>query len=139
MLLEATDNVGDAVERPIEIVAGNDQRGRQTNNRLMCLFRQHAARQEMFAHGAGIGKARLDFDAGEKTKPAHFLDRGALNRRESLQHVRAEIATALDEAFLLDDAQRDESDRSRQRVAAEGRAMRARREYIHELARAEEG
>src|SRR6516162_7927119 len=53
--------------------------------------------------------------------------------------MRAERAAASDQAFLLDDAQRFETDRRGERIAAEGRAVRARREYVHHLAGTEEG
>src|SRR5579864_7413660 len=138
LAVKGAKNLGDAVERPVEILAGNDKRRCQADDGVVRLLRQHAGSEQPLASHARIAEGRLDLDAGEKTKAAYFFDRGAVDRFEALQHVRAEDAAALDQAFILDHAQRDEPDRRGERIAAEGRAMRAGREHIHQLARAEE-
>src|SRR5690348_10408743 len=51
----------------------------------------------------------------------------------------AEDTAALDQAFILDDRERLDRHRRGQSVAAEGRAMRARLEYVHHRAPREEG
>src|SRR5947207_10969158 len=58
---------------------------------------------------------------------------------EALEHVRAEDAALLHEAFLADHMQRLEPHCRRERIAAEGRAVRAGREDVHDLPARYEG
>ena len=63
----------------------------------------------------------------------------AAHRAKAILHVVAHFGTALDESLLLDDRKGLEADPRRERVAAEGRAVRAGIEDAHELARRDEG
>src|SRR6185312_1649587 len=135
--LDGVNGFGDAVEGPVEVLAGNDEGRRQAHDRLVRLLREHARSEEPLANGARIGIARLDIDAGQQPLAPHGADRRALDRLEPLHHMGAEIAGALDEALVLDDSQRDKPDRRSQGIAAEGRAMRAGGEHAHQRARAD--
>src|SRR5512146_504795 len=137
--LDGVNGFGNAVEGPVEVLARDDKGRRAAHDGLMRLLREHARGEEKLADGARIGIARLDIDAGQQALAAHGADRRALDRLEALHHMGAQIAGTLDQAFLLDDAQRDEPDRRGQGITAESRAMRAGREYVHQLARAEKG
>src|SRR5260370_2019733 len=76
----ATDLVQDlleAVERPIEIRARDDEGWGEPHDRLVRLLRQHALFQQTLAGLARARDGRIDFGAGPEAAAAHLLERRA--------------------------------------------------------------
>ena len=71
----------------------------------------------------------------QRPRPRTAFSAGIADGAQAREHVLAEHAAALHQPFVLDDAQRFEADRGGERIAAEGRAVRARREHVHQLRR----
>src|SRR5690348_43170 len=77
--LDGVNGFGDAVESPVEILAGDDEGRREAHDRLMRLLGEHARLRQPLADGARIGIARLDIDAGQQALAPHGADRRALD------------------------------------------------------------
>ena len=71
--------------------------------------------------------SRAALDRDHQSCAAHFFDRAVVDRAETVAPPLAELFGAFREPFRLEDVQRREARCARERVAAEGRAVRARR------------
>src|SRR5262249_19111351 len=100
---------------------------------------QHDLRAQPLAALACAGDGGVDLGPDPEAAPAYGLQSGAADRAQARQHVLAEHAAAVDQALFADDAQRFEPDRCGERVAAEGRSVRAGREDVHDFALGDEG
>ena len=123
----------DPLQPPVDLLAGDGERRREAQDGAVGVLRQDALGGERIAEGARGDHVRIDLDAGPQAASAHVGDDVAAHRPEAVDEIGAELGRALDEALLLDDVQRLEPDPRRERVAAEGRAVRAGIEDPHEL------
>ncbi len=131
-------DLGEAIERPVEILRRNHQRGRQPHHRLVRLLRQHALVEQPLAGFACARDLGIDLGADPEATSAHLAGEAYRHRDEPLLHIGAELGRAFDELLLLDDGQRFMADCGGECVAAEGRAVRAGREHVHQRALADE-
>src|SRR5262249_38100423 len=127
--VELAQDVLEAIERPVEIGARDDERRPQANDRLVRLLRQTAFRQQPLARLARAGDGGIDLGAHPQTAAANVLERRARDRAQAFEQMSAEHAALLHQPFVADYVQRLEPHRGGERIAAEGRAVRARREH----------
>ena len=65
---------------------------------------------------------------------ADVLQRGAVDRAQAGEHVVAELTAALYKIFLTEDIEGFETNGCGERIAAEGRSVRAGRKDVHQMA-----
>src|SRR5439155_20538511 len=80
----------EAIERPVEIRARDDEGRSQPHHGLVRLLRQHALFQQTLAGLARAREGRTDLGAGPQPAAAHLLEGRARHRVQALEHVRAE-------------------------------------------------
>src|SRR5262245_54617956 len=97
----------------------------------MRLLGEHALLQQTLADKPRARDFRINLGADPEALAAHCLQRRTVYSTQACEHVRAEPAATLDKVLVGDDAKRFEADRRGERIAAEGRAMRTRREDVH--------
>src|SRR5690606_25658322 len=76
---------GELVQRPVELLLGDDQRRREPDGGAVRLLDQHAPLQQPFAQFAAAGQRRVDVDArpqadaagGDRPASDELLDAGA--------------------------------------------------------------
>ena len=107
-------------------------------DRVVRLLREHAFAQQALADLARARDVGIDLGAGPQAAAAHGFERRALDRAQPLEHMGAEHAALLHQPFVADDVQRFEADGGGERVAAEGGAVRAGREHVHQFATADQ-
>ena len=93
---------------------------------LVRLLRQHAFRQQALADLARARDIGIDLGADPQTAAANVLERRARDRAQASEHVGAEHAALLHQPFVADHVECLEPHRGGERIAAEGRAVRAR-------------
>src|SRR5262249_3346434 len=75
--VELGQHLLEAIERPVEIRACDDERRRQADDRLVRLLRQHAFRQQPLARLARARDVGVDLGADPQTAAANVLERRA--------------------------------------------------------------
>src|SRR6478752_4535289 len=135
----AGEDAFDAFHSPVDLVACDGQGWSETQDGAVRVLRQDALYEKRVANGAGRGHRRVDLDADPKPLATNFGDDIAADRAKAILHVSAHFGTPLNESLVLDDRKGLRADPRRKRIAAEGRAVRARGENAHELPRRDKG
>jgi len=138
-LAKFANDLLEAIQRVIEILARNDERRRQTNNRMMRRVRQHAFQEKTLANLTGARKPGVKVGSRPQSAATDRFERRAADRAQTPQHMVAQQPAALDQSFLANDIKRLEPDCSRQRIATKSRAVRSWCEYIHYFAPRDKG
>src|SRR3984893_12635630 len=129
----------EAIERPVEIAPCNDKGRRKSDHGAVCLLREPSLGQESLADLARARDPRVDLGADPQSAPAHLVEREVIQCPQPREHMRAKSGAAIDQLLVADDAQCFEPNRGGERIAAEGRAVRAGGEDVHHLASSNKG
>src|SRR5258706_6933681 len=130
--------VTNAIDRPIDLLAIDDERRCEARDRAVRVLAQNAVLEERFDELARGRKLGRDLHPDQQTLAADFRDRRTLDRLQALEQVLAHLRGALGQLLVDEEIERRESHRRGERVAAERAAVVAGLEYAqHFLARAE--
>jgi hypothetical protein len=132
-------HLADGRQRFLQLGAGRDQRRRETHDLLVGLLGQDAVAHERLAEGAGRAGLVADHHANEQAPAAHLLHGGRGDGAQLVHEPGAQLGGALGQVLVHDDVQRRQAHGGGQRVAAEGGAVRAGREDVHDLVVGQDG
>ena len=127
----AFDDLLDALECPVDLVARDHERRRQADDVVVRLLAEHSLFLQQLAIGTGEPG---QFDADPQAASANLPDERASQRAQFREEVRAQLGGSLDEPLVDEHLERRAGHRAGQRVAAERAAVIARLEDAQHLA-----
>jgi len=126
------DDLRKAIEGKFQVLAGDHQRRRQTNNSLMDLWTARTSRSNASAGRRAVDETRIDSAARPSDRAAGRGQHGDLMAEAAQAYSRPH---ALRSTRPNRDLTRSIRERRRlQDIADERRDVRSRSEYVHELA-----
>jgi len=112
--------------------------GAKRINRFVRVLGEHPAFGQALDQCTRGDELGIEVDTDPEATATHRADEARIDGRQTRKQVRTQGCAARNQTFVLDDAQRLEANRGRERIAAEGGTVAAGLEQLHHFVRGDE-